>query len=201
MTALVGAVPKAKTKYYLDTSAVFALASVQAAKAGQQVPTIETQRANRLSPFLAKVAVAGGLVCTSVLAFQEVANIARRKARDEFAKQAGFSSWNHLESSAAQSVQDTVASQAHGAMLQVLEWAAVAVRDANGETEQPAVAADQTKERGQRLRKAHRRFLRAYARLDSMDALHIVIGTELGAKDFISFDKAWESVTEIVVYA
>lgn len=197
---LGAASPTPKTKYYLDTSALFSLASLQAAADGQAVPALETKRASDVTAFLARARAVGGLVCTSVLAFQEIAHKARRRSREECAKIAGFASWQHLDSTGASANRVQVVEQAHDAMLKMLEWTAVALRAVHGEVEQPAVAADKLTERGLRFRKAHRRFLRLYKTLDSMDALHIVVGTDLGAKDFVSFDKGWEDVAEITVY-
>ena len=52
-------------------------------------------------------------------------------------------------------------------------------------------------------KKAHATYvelLKNYVGLDAMDALHIVIGKEVGATGFVTFDAGWRTVAEIDVY-
>jgi predicted nucleic acid-binding protein len=158
--------------FYLDTSAVFPMTLVLAAPA--DVEPRERARSNMLTSFLEQAMKAGSRAVCSVLVLEEIAAVVRNKAR-----------------TAAGADPTTV----HALMLKMLEHAINALRTAGVAVEQPVVtdAADA----GQRLRKAHRAFLRSYPKIDSMDALHLAFGGLLSCTHFVSFDQAWTDVTEI----
>jgi predicted nucleic acid-binding protein len=184
-------------RYYLDTSAIFALAAPHAKAAKQAVRALEEQRAQAATDFLKAAVAAGAAVRTSVLAFEEVAAVSRRRGRDLFARQAGHNGWETAKTSAD---AESVDANAKAAMLTWLTWAVTGFRVVGGAVEQPETPADETTIRAERLRKLHRKLLSTYSAIDPMDALHIATGISLGCNDFVSFDKGWETVAEITVY-
>src|SRR5574337_540468 len=113
--AISSATPSKGSTYYLDTSAVLALAAVKARAAGQTVPPLEIKRATAVGTLANQCAGVGGQVFTSMLALEEVAHAARTKARKHFAKQASFNSWRDLENQGTTAQKDGAAVQVHSA--------------------------------------------------------------------------------------
>jgi len=127
---------------------------------------------------------------TSVLAFEEVAALIRNRSRQDQTNGA----WRQLNKTDPQrAVVDAIAQAKMLAMLKLAADAASSLGvsclwpDVNGG---PAAA-------GRKLRKAHRALLKAYVDLDAMDALHLVVGAELGFTSFVSFDAGWAVVPSV----
>lgn len=85
-------------------------------------------------------------------------------------------------------------------MLKFMTRAVDALNAANVPLETQKVAAMEVRTAALLMRKAHRKLLADHRELDSMDALHIVLGRALGADSFITFDGGWEVVPTILVY-
>lgn len=190
--------PKPRRRYYLDTSALFALASEWAGTKGQPAQAKEIARAVAMKPFLHSVANANGSIRTSTLAFQEIASVQQRRARNFRAGAAGHGDWHNL---LKKGVDPTVVLEtAKRDMLQFLTYTVRAMHSVGCKVEEPPVGALATAKVGTLRREAHRRLLRLHPGLDSMDALHIVVGYQMGARDFVTFDDGWTDVQGITVY-
>ena len=196
--ALATATPSSGERIYLDTSAVLPLALVEGGRRGQPTPPPrEQQRAALVTAFGARAAKAGCKLVTSILALEEIAARARNKARLQ--EQRTYSSWDDFRRANASAAEDAEKRcQAH--MLATLTWTIDVLHGAGVTVDFPSVLAAETENFAKKLRKAHLELLRAYASIDPMDALHIVFGLEGGAHGFVTFDGAWASVREIVVY-
>jgi predicted nucleic acid-binding protein len=48
---------------------------------------------------------------------------------------------------------------------------------------------------------AYAKLIGAYGSIDAMDALHIIVAATLNTTRFVSFDKGWQQVKGIHVYA
>lgn len=190
--------PKPRRHYYLDTSALFALASEWAGAKGHPAASKELDRAAAMRPFLRGVLAVGGSVRTSTLAFQEIAQVQQRRARNAHAKKAGHGDWNSLLKK--QIDPGVVRVTAQRDMLQFLSYAVRAMNSVGCRVEEPPVSNVAAARVGRLRREAHRRLLRLHPGIDSMDALHIVVGYQMGARDFVTFDDAWDDVQGITVY-
>ena len=83
----------------------------------------------------------------------------------------------------------------------MLEWAATALVAHKVALERKSIGPGETAKQAKLLRKAHRAILRNNPALDSMDALHVAVGAELGVVGFVSFDRAWADLPGIRVFA
>ncbi|HEX3474707.1 MAG TPA: hypothetical protein VHT91_06680 [Kofleriaceae bacterium] len=191
-TLLASFAHKPDTLFYLDTSAVFPLA-LQAAGTQNQ---LELDRARRVSAFLdhAKRNSSRGLC--SVLVLEEIAAHIRNKTQRDALTRVRCDKWRDFCDTDPDNAE-AEGKKIQATVLKMLTHTADALASAGITVEQPVVI--NAAEAGKKLRKAHRDFLRHYHAIDSMDALHMALGSTLGCKHFITFDKHWTSVTEIEV--
>jgi len=144
--------------------------------------------------FLSKASTAGSRSICSVLAFEEIAAKIRNEQQYKVLAQQTHNSWREFEGVDAKKAQ-AERLRIQSSVLAMLEHAIRALSSVSTAVEQPVVY--DAAVAGKKLRKAHRDLLRKYPNIDSMDALHIAVGSSLGCKHFISFDSAWGAVAEI----
>jgi predicted nucleic acid-binding protein len=190
------ATPAAGDAYYVDTSGVYALMMDRAVAAKKAAPCGESARAGALLQFLKRVARAGGRAVTSVLAFEEVAASVRNGRLASAATTAKYASWKaFMRADPARAELQP----AQAMTLAMLTFAVDGVSNAGIEVLRPAVLEADARARAKDLRLAHRKLLSTCEHIDSMDALHIAVGAELGVTAYVSFDKAWGAVAGITV--
>jgi len=189
--------PQAGELYYLDTSAMFSLGHLEAHRLKQGGEPGEVKRARRVVAFVHRATASSAFVFTSVLAHQEIAALVRNRLRNAGAQKQRGCQWKQLKL-IDPTEADKIDVGAQAAALQMLSHTSSLAGRESIETRWPAVASEAALA-GQKLRKAHRELLRLYRQIDSMDALHIVLGAELGALNFITFDKGWDTVPNINV--
>jgi len=199
--AMNAAVFSAGERIYLDTSAFFPLVLAWARSAkGRSIPPIERTRAAALTPFLEAAIRGSAKPLVSILVFEEVGAIARNKAFSLELSAAGFG--KRAEARAADPAKlDAIDARVASATLEVLGWAAETLTQHSVALERPAVLPLETAKQAKALRKVHRAVLRNNPSLDSMDALHIAVGAELGVSGFVSFDRAWATLANIRVFS
>lgn len=186
-------------RYYLDTSAIFALSyptAISAGLVGREANA--AKQASRATPFVGQAVKAGATVFASVLGLEEVAAATRNKSRTLEAQAKGFRDWQDCKRSGG-SASRAVDQDAQRRMMAMLGCALSALRTnrvtlVEPEVDDPTVAADERV-------KNHHDLLRTYAAIDPMDALHIVLGIELDVTAFVSFDNGWQHVRGIKVLA
>lgn len=189
--------PKVGKSYYLDSSAVLTLASPDMATDGWPVRPKQHTDAKHLVAFLK--AATGARVVTSVLAMEEAASVVRNTRRTQAAHDAGHNSWrDFVRKDAANAKRDDA--KPHAAMLKALRWALARLSMHGVVLDTGEIQAGQTQQAAEALRAAHEKLLASHQELDPMDALHIVVGWDMGADDFVSFDGGWEVVPNITVY-
>lgn len=194
-------VPVAGATYYLDTSALYPLAAAEAKDAGaKNIADRFLERAAHVRSFLQAVKLARGMARTSVLAMQEMAAAIRNEERHRLAQAdpAKHKSWSAFkrDDHAGAQVADTVAQEL---MLTWMRYTSRQLGALQVHFCEPEVPKGFSVEIGAARKKAHRRLLKAFSRIDAMDALHIVLGTEMQASAFLSFDSGWQTVTTINV--
>lgn len=199
---LAKAKPSAALKYYLDTSAIYPIAWDEGATNGgaPAVDVAEKARASAVSTFLRDATAAGAEVRTSLLAIEEIAGKVRNGERRRCWKAKGFSDWRSY------AIGNSAGARADGPIIQtkMLEWIGWSIRAVLSRGVQferrvvqtPAGAATLSK----KSRETYVELLHSYPDLDAMDALHIVVGKEIGADAFVTFDAGWRAVSEIDVY-
>lgn len=178
--------------FYLDTSAVMPLALNEAGT----IKGTELIRFRRINAFVASASRAASRTISSVLALEEIAAKTRNELSRAALKRAGHDDWRSYAAvapAAAAAERTTI----QGQVLKMLEHAATGMGKIGVVVEQPVVA--NAADAGKKVRKAHREYLRAYANIDSMDALHLAFGGLLGCKHFVSFDQAWLPISEVDV--
>lgn len=199
LSSLDSHAPQAGELYYLDTSAMFSLGHLEAQRLKMGGDPGEVKRGKRVVSFVRRAAASSASVFTSVLAHQEIAAVVRNRLRNAGAQKVQACAWKQLKV-ADPDQADQIDVKAQTAALQMLSHVSSLAGREGIETKWPAVASDPVAA-AKTLRKAHRDLLRLYRQIDSMDALHIVIGAELGALNFVTFDKGWDTVSNISVLA
>lgn len=198
MPALGGSTPAKDELYYLDTSGLFPLAYERARHAGEPAPPDELARATTLVPFLRAAQANSASVITSILSIEELAakwrNTQVRAVLPNGIKTLRV--WENTNPIAAANARKTI----QASTLKMMAHAANGLGTYGVALMRVAVGSTETRTAADKQRKAHRELLRLYDRIDPMDALHIVVGREMGAERFISFDTAWTTVAEISVY-
>lgn len=200
--ALATAAPAATEKFYLDTSAIYPLAWAEGVAKGG-APALRANEALRvalLSAFLKKAEVVGSEMRTSLLSLEEIGTKIRNGERKDLIRANGFPDWHaYRQARPVDAAADALVIQAKA--VQWMEWTVSALLSYGVLFERraistPALATTMIK----KARLTYLELLRNYVDLDAMDALHIVVGKEIGAGAFISFDAGWQSVAEIDVY-
>lgn len=189
--------PAANALFYLDTSAVWSLASLEASRQSQTPPAQELARAKRVRSFLRRASAKGCLAHTTVLSIEEIAAKMRGRIRNEEARNAGFGSWNAARRGKHAASIDA---KAHAAMLSMITFTTAALVASGVLLRRPWVGQTETETKAARLVTAHEKLMKTYRGLDPMDALHIAVGLELGGKNFITFDAGWSSCALVEVY-
>lgn len=182
--------------WYLDTSALIALTAAHF-KQSTFNHFDKSNRGQRIQDFAARVNGKRGRLLTTMLAVEELAGVARAKAREIVASSLGMS-WNDLKQQ-NRAKADQLDVGCRDDMLKFMTHAANTANALNISHEFPLIDTSKTPDANKKIRKSHRELLRLYSSLDAMDALHIVFGKELGADHFVSFDKGWHPVAEIHV--
>ena len=186
--------PSSGAVLYFDTTAVYALATDR----GNVASARDQNRAHEIRAFVARVQ--GIALRTTILTMQEVASIAQRLMRQQRANAAGYARWQEFwAKDRTAAVQADLVVSAN--TLQLLEWALQELDALGIALERPCIIASERISAARRLQRQHADLLRACPSLDSMDALHILKGIEIGATDFVSFDGGWIAVPGITVYA
>jgi predicted nucleic acid-binding protein len=183
--------------FYLDTSALWPLALMPTGKIAGE----ESLRVGRLTTFVAKAQAVQSRVLSSILVVEELAALTRNRAQAALATANGHATWKDFKqmdpgkvATAQRSVQADV--------LGVLKLAAQEMKTYAITVEHPIVTDNlgsflNAPQAGSRLRNAHQAFLKKYPTLDSMDAMHMTFGAELGCRHFVSFDNGWDGIAEI----
>lgn len=193
---LDAAKPRHGQRFYLDTSAVIPLAL---ARAGTSVDPVDQKRHRLLRSFSNKVTSSGGVLLTSLLAFEELAAVVRRPLRDAALKKAGASDWRDFRRKDAAGARQAEA-DTQKKVVQMMEWGLAELAALGGAVELPSRDAAATRTDADLLFKAHVALLRSCAALDPMDALHVVVGSALNTRSFVSFDRAWERISTIELF-
>ncbi len=194
-SSLAVTVPTPADTIYLDTSAVMTLAQGRGLFEGLPVPQEAPRRLKVLVPFLVKAKAAGAALRTSILSVEELAAATRNQKRASEAQSRGYTTWRQFKSRdpGASAVADATAK---ANMLQMMKFAVNALELCGVQIQCVGAVGDSIVAARAR-RKAHKRLLDRHVEIDSMDALHIVFGTELGATGFISFDTGWGAVPSV----
>lgn len=185
-------------RFYLDTSALCALAFT---RAGTADPT-DRGRAKRLRWFAPVAQRKGGAIVTSVLAFQELA----AKVRNASINQALDALPHRVRKLRDLHVKDAklalrIATDAKKAAVAALNNAVLEATQLAVAVEQPATEEAERAIAGERMRIAHQSFIDRYPRIDAMDALHLTYGMAIDCEHFVSFDYGWEDVAEVTIVA
>lgn len=185
---------------YLDTSALYALTVREVKASGFRIEDaqLELDRAERITQFAVRVAEAGARICTTVLAFEEVAAIARRQERAAELAQTRYRAWADFEAN-DQAAAKAANERARQKVLSFLVKARDALRNLPGHFSWMECDAADVAQYGEELRDIHHDLLRVYRGLDPMDALHVAIGTAFESTIFVSFDYGWANLREVTV--
>jgi len=197
--ALKDCQPVQGESYYLDTSAVMALLNVEANNQKVKIPGEELARGRLVVDFTSRAKLVGALLTTSILAIEEIAAKYRGLIRAARAKANGYATWKDFKTGnpPAAAIEDEVARKE---MFLRLKWTTKKLGSTQVRLATPEVAAANIHSAAETMRCSHLKLLEDHPSLDAMDALHIVIGTDLGATRFVSFDRGWDVVPSITVY-
>lgn len=90
---------KVGESYYVDTSALFALALRNSTAPQNQsaLPQLETKRANSFEQFAKRTRTAGGLLIASSIVIEEVVATFLNRERNKIASRAGHGNWREFK--------------------------------------------------------------------------------------------------------
>jgi predicted nucleic acid-binding protein len=197
--SLLEVAPAPALRCYLDTSAVWVLASLEAKANGATIVATDETNGKRVESFLKRLVAARGEPRTTVLAMEELAAKVRNNSRSESARRAHCSDWRQFKR-ADPTAADAADALAKTAMLDAMRFAATRLGKLAVLFETPAVHEAETFSAATSIRKEHRLLLDNYQGLDAMDALHIVMGSRLRIQHFVSLDRGWSDVNGLTIY-
>ena len=183
-------------RFYVDTSALLPAAFLAAKATGSKIQPHEEKRGQKLARFASRAKRNQASLVTTIVALEELAAVSRGKYREMVAKQKNHASWKAFRA-ADPTAAMTEDKNAHPAMLKMTNHALIQMASFGIELDQIETVGGQSTVAAEALRKEWIALLQRWA-IDPMDALHICVGTAIGATHFITFDTGWDSVSSIV---
>lgn len=198
---LGSAKPPEQARVYLDTSALYALTHRLAGKTTVAWVDAEEAEVGRvIHEWLGALRSGKGTAWVTPFQFQEIAATTINRRRNAELKAANYTKgWSHFRKEFEVRAAE-VDTDANAKTIEFLGWAVNACNASGIGVARPCVLTGKEEQRAKEIRLAHRKILLENVGLDSMDAMHLAIGAEMGIRHFLTLDRGWTAVKQVSGY-